>query len=211
MSDAHGYPNVKARLRLSRRGPSLPPRDSYLDIWLRGTRFRVRDEAGRDYSEIFADVTASRGLGAIPRSLEAMMDIWSQEPDPDAPTPIATELDGDLATDEGWVRRRGQAAWPIRAAKLTPIAEQMLAGALDPRLAPRGVITRLGRPCVEYHGVLEGEEEGRPYASVVTRVVSPPYLVYSHVQDARHASHSYTREIVALEEGVVGDHDLTPA
>jgi hypothetical protein len=209
MSHAREYPNVRARLLLSRRGPSLPPRDSYMEIWLRGTRFRIRDEAGQEVGEILADVTAVRGLGAIPRTLEAMMDIWSQAPEPDAPAPVATELYGDLATDDGWVRRR-QEPRPIRAARLAPIAEQILAGALDARLEARGQVTRLGRQCTEYHGVLEGEEEGRPYASVVTRVVSPPYLLYSHVHNANNAGHSYTREIVALEEGVVADPDLTP-
>jgi hypothetical protein len=210
MSNAREYPNVRARLLLSRRGPSLPPRDGYMEIWLRGARFRIRDEAGREVGEILADVAAVRGLGAIPRTLEAMMDIWSQAPEPGAPAPIATELYGDLATDDGWARRR-QELRPIRAATLRPIAEQILAGALDPRLERRGTVTRLGRQCVEYHGILEGEEEGQPFASAVTRIVSPPYLLYSHVQDARYASHSYTREIVALDEGVVGDRDLTPA
>ena len=204
------YPNVRARLRLSRMGPGLPPRDSYMDIWLKGTRFRVRDEAGRHVAAILEDLSASRGLGAAPRSMEEIMDIWSQAPDMSAAAPAATELYGDLATGQGWVRRGGQAAWPMAAEKLAPAAEQILAGGLDQRLERLGEVTRLGRPGTEYHGFLEGEEQGHAYTSAVTRVVSPPYLVFSHVHDARNPGHYYTCEIVALEEGAATDPDLTP-
>ena len=34
-----GYPNVHVRLRIAQRAPSIPPRDSELEIWLSGTRF----------------------------------------------------------------------------------------------------------------------------------------------------------------------------
>jgi len=41
------YPNVRARLQLTLLHPSLPVRRSDMVIWLKDTRFRVRDEAGR--------------------------------------------------------------------------------------------------------------------------------------------------------------------
>jgi hypothetical protein len=204
------YPNVKARLRLTRTGPALPPRESYLDIWLKGARFRVRDGAGRDVGAILGDLAAPRGLGAAPRSLEAIMDVWSQSAEAGVAAAGATELYGDLATGEGWVRRHGQAAWPIAAETLAPAAEQILAGEPDARLERRGPVTRLGRPGVEYQGVLEGEEQGIPYRSAVTRVVAPPYLLFSDVRDAANPDHAYTREVVALEEGAVADADLMP-
>jgi hypothetical protein len=204
------YPNVNARLRLARTGPALPPREGFMDIWLKGSRFRVRDEAGRSVAAILDDLAAPRGLGAAPRSLEAIMDVWSQSSAAGPAAPGATELYGDLATGEGWVRRRGQAAWPIAAETLAPAAEQILAGETDARLARRGSVTRLGRPGVEYQGVLEGEEQGVPYRSAVTRVVAPPYLLFIDVRDAANPDHAYTREVVALEEGAVADAHLTP-
>jgi hypothetical protein len=205
------YPNVKARLRLSRMSPALPPRESYMDIWMKGTRFRVRDESGRHVAEILGDLSANRGLGVPAHSIEEIMDIWSQSQDMGAATRGVTELYGDLATGEGWVLRGEQAAWPIRADELAPAAEQILAGGHDKQLEPRGQVTRLDRPSTEYHGFLEGEDQAIPYKSEVTRVVSPPYLLLSKAHNAQNANHSYTREVVSLEEGAVADSDLTPS
>lgn len=205
------YPNVKARLRLSRKGPGLPAREHYMDIWMKGSGFRVRDESGRDVAAILGDLSASNGLGASPHSIEEIMDVWSQSRDANQEDSGATELYGNLATNEGWVRRRGQAAWPIAADKLAPAAEQILAGEVDTRLQPRGQVTCLGRICIEYDGFLEGEEQEVPYKSAVTRVVSPPYLLSSVVRDIQNAGHYYTREIVALEEGATTDTELTPS
>ncbi|MGH9969846.1 MAG: hypothetical protein ACREBG_18915 [Pyrinomonadaceae bacterium] len=205
------YPNVKARLRLSRKGPGLPARENYMDIWMKGTRFRVRDESGRDVASILGDLSARNGLGASPRSIEEIMDVWSQSRDAQEVVPGATELYGDLATNEGWVHRRGQTPWPIRAEELAPAAEQILDQESNAQLEPRGQLSCLGRLCTEYDGFLEGEDQGIPYKTAVTRVVSPPYLLSSIVRDAQNANHYYTREIVALEEGVATDTDLSPS
>src|SRR5512132_284876 len=96
------YPNVKVTLRLSRKGPGLPARESDMDVWLKGTRFRVRDRSGRDVGSIVRDVTHPRGLGDPPASMEEIMDIRSRSLRADDPG-AATELYGDLATREGWV------------------------------------------------------------------------------------------------------------
>jgi hypothetical protein len=204
------YPNVEARLRLSKVAPVLPPRESYMSIWMEGTRFRVRDESGRDVATILGDVSSSRGVGVPARSIEEMMDVWSQSRDTGSAARSVTELYGDLATGEGWVLRGGQAAWPIRADELAPAAEQILAGGLDEQLQPRAQVTRLGRPATEYHGFLEGKDQGIPYRSEVTRVISAPYLLLSEVRNAENAGHSYTREVFSLEEGAAADSDLTP-
>jgi len=208
-SFAREYPNAKVRLRLSRKGPALPVRESYMDIWTKGTRFRVRDESGRDVASILGDISAARGLGAAPHSMEEIMDIWAQSHMGEA-TPGATELYGDLATGKGLVYRRGQAAWPIAADTLAPSAEQILVGGLDKQLELRRRVIHLGRPSTEYHGFLEGKDQGMPYKSEVTRVVLPPYLLFSSVCDAQNADYWYTREVVSLDEGAVTDLDLTP-
>lgn len=205
------YPNVKARLRLSRKSPALPARENYMDIWLKGTRFRVRDESGRDLAAILGDLSASNGLGASPHSIEQVMDVWSQSRADNEVVPGATELYGDLATNEGWVQRRGQTAWPIAADKLAPAAEQILAGKVDPQLQPRGQVKCLGRLCIEYDGFLEGEEQDVPYKTAVRRFVSSPYLLTSIARDTQNPGHYYTREIIALKEGVATDTDFTPA
>jgi hypothetical protein len=205
------YPNVKARLRLSRMAPALPSRESYMDIWMKGTRFRVRDESGRDVASILGDLSSNRGLGAPARSIEEMMDIWSQSQDTGSAARGATELYGDRATGEGWVLRGGQPAWPIQADVLAPAAEQILAGEPDKQAQPPVQVTRLGRQATEYHGFLEGEDRGIQYKSEVTRIVSPPYLLLIEVRNAQSADHYYTREVVSLDEGVVTDSDLIPA
>jgi hypothetical protein len=198
------FPNARVRLRRVQRIPGLPVREGEMQIWLNGTRFRVLDEAGRHLSAILADLSAASGLGAVPRSLEEMMDIQSESR---IPVDGVTDLSGDLATDEGWVRRKGQPAWPARAGQLAPAAAQILAGELA-GLEPGGEVLRLGRTCTEYQGVREGVEDGTPYRSAVTYIVSPPYLLFSDVHDADDADHSYTCEILSLEEGAAADADL---
>lgn len=205
------YPNVKARLRLSRKSPALPARENYVDIWMKGTRFRVRDESGRDVGAILGDLSASNGLGASPGSIEEIMDVWSQSQKANDVTPIATELYGDLATNEGWVRRRGETPWPIKAEELAPAAEQILDRELNARLESRGEVSCLGRLCTEYEGFLEGEDQDTPYRSSVTRIVSPPYVLSTMARDTKNASHYYSREIVALNDGVVTDEELAPS
>ncbi|MBD2526251.1 hypothetical protein [Nostoc sp. FACHB-133] len=202
------YPNVRARLRLIKQAPLLPTRESYMDIWLNQTRFRIRDEAGRDVTTILTDVLASRGLGAPARTIEDMMDAFSETYD--APASRPTQIFGDLATMAGWVYGEGQPPWSIVAEQLAPAAEQILAGELETPMTFHQQTTRLNRLCAEYRGILVGVEEGIPYKSIVTRVVSQPYLLFSHVHDEELAEHSYTREVVALEEGEVTDLDLTP-
>lgn len=204
------YPNVKARLRLSRKGPGLPARENHMDIWMKGTRFRIRDESGRDVAAILGDLSASNGLGASPSSIEEIMDVWSQSQKANDVTHIATELYGDLATNEGWVRRRGETPWPIKAEELAPVAEQILDRELNARLEPRGEVSCLGRLCTEYEGFLAGKDQVTPYKSAVTRIVSPPYVLSSIARNTKNPSHFYAREIIALDEGIVTDKDLAP-
>src|SRR5690242_12824787 len=148
------YPNVRAQLRLTLLHPSLPVRRSEMEIWLKGTRFRVRDEAGRHVAAILDDVSAPRGLGAPVRSLEEAMDIWAQSQDGRS---SATELYGDRASSEAWVRRGDQPPWTMPADALAVVAEQILAGEPDAWLQAHGPVTRLGRKAMEYRGIIVGE------------------------------------------------------
>lgn len=203
------YPNVKVRLRLTKIGPDLPDREYYMTVWLKDRCFHICDEAGRGLTELLGDLSAPRGLGVLPHSLEEMMDIHSEALE--APGAYGTtELYGDLATSSGWVFEYQQTGWPIIAAELAPLAEQILAPALYPSLMPGKSVTRLSRQGTEYRGFLEGEEAGFPYKSAVTCIIAAPYLLFSHVRDMRLARLSYTREVVVLEEGVVTDADITP-
>ncbi len=200
--------NVKARLRLTRKAPALPRRESYLSIWIKGTRFRVREESGREAAKIVGDVLAARGLGEPVRTMEEIMDARSQ-----ARAGVAgavTDMYGDLATNEGWVYRGQEPGWLITAEELAPAARQIFFKEPNRQLEPRGQVTHLGRPATEYHGFVEGEEEGIPYKSEVTQIISPPYLLFCSVRDAKNADHYFTRAVVSLEEGVATDEDVTP-
>ena len=174
---------------------------------MKGSRFRVRDEAGRHVSQILGDATEPRGLGVPPRTLEEVMDIWSESQRAGA---RVTEIYGDIASDEGWVAPAGQAAWQVEAAELAPAAEQILTNGLEKRLQARRHVPRLGRAATEYYGFISGNDEKVAYTNEVTLVVSPPYLLLSEVRDAQNPEHYYTREIVSLETGGVSDADLTP-
>ncbi len=135
------------------------------------------------------------------------MDIWAQSPDGAS---SATELYGDRAGSEAWVRRGDQPPWPMPADTLAAVAEQILAGEPDARLPALGPVTRLGRQAMEYRGVLRGEDQAGAYACEVTRIVSPPYLLLSEVRNARNAGHARTLEAVTLEQGACSDADLAP-
>jgi hypothetical protein len=52
--------------------------------------------------------------------------------------------------------------------------------------------------------------DGKPYQNDVTRVISPPYLLFEATRSAANAELSYVREIVALDDGRVTDADVTP-
>ncbi|HEX3532553.1 MAG TPA: hypothetical protein VH988_36305 [Thermoanaerobaculia bacterium] len=56
------YPNVKVRLRLVRRIPALPVRDGFQQIWLKGTRFRLRDDSGREILSLEEGAVADEDL-----------------------------------------------------------------------------------------------------------------------------------------------------
>jgi hypothetical protein len=204
-----GYPNVHVRLRLAQRSPSTPPRDDELEIWLSGTRFRVRDPGGRRNAEIVADATAPRGLGAPARTLEDMMDRHTAAETPRPPGP-PTELFGDVATGVGWVFPSHGAPWETSADKLAPVAEQILAGGRAAGLAEVGATTRLGRTATEYRGIVKGTDDGVVFENLVVRVIAPPYVLLDDARNAGTGSSSYVREIVALDEGSVTDADLAP-
>jgi hypothetical protein len=204
-----GYPNVHARLRLAQRSPATPPRDDELEIWLSGTRFRVRDPSGRRNAEIVADATAPRGLGAPARTIEDMMDRHSAAANPRSPGP-PTELFGDLATGTGWVFPSRGAPWETSADKLAPVAEQILAGDKAAGLAEVGAATRLGRAATEYRGIVKVTEDGATFENLVVRVIAPPYVLLDDARNAGTGSSSYVREVVAIDEGGVTDADHTP-
>lgn len=197
------YPNVRARLRISREGPGLPDRERVLTIWLRGTRFRVRDESGSHLAEILDDLPGARGLGTPPRSLEGMMDIWSAG-QAKKPSGGPTELLGDLASGEGFVKRGQEAAWPKPAGDLAPLAELILAPESNDLLDMVGQEDRLGRAATIYAGRL-----GDGAAAIdVTRVIARPYLLREEAHDGRNPAHLYVRVIESIDEGIVTGSDL---
>jgi hypothetical protein len=200
-----GFPNIHARLRIQQRQPGIPDRELELEIWLAGTRFRVRDAAGRSAYEIVGDVTAPRGLGLPVRELEDMMDRASATYDGPA-----TELVGDLATGEGWVYPPAGGRWPKPAHDLAPAAAQILAGDKATGLAIVGVETRLGRRGTAYRGLVAVSADGVPRHNDVRRVIARPYLLYEAAHDFEVDAVSYLRELVTLDEGGVTDADLTP-
>ncbi len=203
-----GYPNVHVRLRLFQQAPAVPDRDSEIEIWLKGTRFHVRDHACRPLSYILEDVTATRGLGRPVKSIEEMMDLGTLDGLRDGSSP--TEMYGDLASDEGWVREPVDKRGPVPASVLAPVAEQILSRGKADGLRLVNSMSRLGRAATEYRGQIGVTEDGEQYENSVRRVIAPPLLLFEQVHDAATPRLAYTREVLAIEEGVVTDADVTP-
>jgi hypothetical protein len=183
------FPNARIRLKLHFHAPALPERTIEQTIWLSGTRFHVRDEAGRALYEILGDVTYPRGLGLPATTMEEIMDRKAAaRRKPSAPTDIY----GDVASNTA------------------PIARQVLSGDRTATFTRGGEVTRLGRKATEYKGAIEVQENGRPMKTDVLRVVASPYVLFDEARDSQIADFYYVREVVALDEGVVTDADVTP-
>jgi hypothetical protein len=201
------FPNVHARMRIAQTQPGVTPRGGELEIWMTGSKFRVRDSSGRGLGEMLADLEAPRGLGQPARTMEEIMDRKSAATDPKGP-PI--ELFGDVANDQGWIYEPGRARAELSAKELAVIAEQILARDKTTGLTPHGTATRAGRKATEYTGVLPVTEDGKQFQNQVTRVVAAPFLLFEHLNDATNAGLSYEREVLAIEEGSVRDADVAP-
>lgn len=206
MSQA-GFPNVRARLRLTSRAPEIPERVIEQTIWLDGTRFRVRDEVGRDLYEILGDATARRGLGLPAKSME---DIMDRRKAATRPSPGPTEIYGNLADDVGWIYPPRGARWAKPARELVPIATQILAIDRPGGLGSAGTAIRLGRPATEYRGMVTVDEDGQRFDSAIDCVIAQPFLLYDQVRDPGSAEHYYIREVLDLAPGAVTAADFEP-
>ncbi|MGW0432894.1 hypothetical protein ACWDV4_10160 [Micromonospora sp. NPDC003197] len=193
------YPTVQARLRRSGHLPGVPPSRTELLIWFDADRFLVRDENGRPYAEIVGDVTAARGFGLVPRTMEGLMDAASAARHPRRHGP--TELSGDWATGQAIVREAGRPPWSIDISTVAPVAEQLLSTGREALLPAGNESTFLDRPCREYRFAIEGDEDGTPFRSEVRWLVSAPYVLLREVRDARISELSATTEVIELAEG----------
>lgn len=205
------HSNVHARLRLTKRGIGVPEQQDELEIWIRGTRFRIRDAQGRSVTDLIADLDEPRGLGAQARTMEEIMDRQSQA-DHRAATasPRPSDLYGDRATDAGRVYPARGEPRPIAARRIAPLVDQIFARDRASGLARAGEVTRLGRAAVEYRDTVPVVADGKPAANVVVRVIASPFLLLDAAHDATVPAMSYVREIVALDEGPVSEADVTP-
>lgn len=205
-----GYPNAHIRLQLTQRIAGDPPRVYRLEIWLRGRRFHVRDLAGRRLDELFSDIREPRQLGAMPRTIEQIMDRDSSERARQARPPAPTDLYGDLDSDHGSVDRELHDRVEAPASDLAPIAEQILATGKLVGLHAEDSATRHGRRGTRYGGLIDAIDAGERYTTRVSRVVAPPYLLFERNEDSSNEALAFEREITAIDEGAVTDSDVTP-
>lgn len=200
------YPNVRLRLRREAKAPGAPDTEARMALWLSGSRFRLRDETGRSYPELVGDVTSARGFGRASRTIEGLMDAWSAAGREHLPT----EIVADLATDAAVVVEEGGQPWTLEASRLVGLADQVFTHGLERDLEPVGERGFLGRSCLEYRFSIEGVEEGVPYRSDVSWLVSAPYLLRREVRDAPDGRLVAITEVVELVEGGVTEDDLRP-
>jgi len=193
--------NVRVRLLRTRIAPGVPVLAVPMTIWWRDARFRVRDESGRAYADLAADVTEPRGFGRVPRTMEEFMDAATPPPDRGP-----TDIYGDLDAPTGLVDEPRGRPWEVPLERIAGVAAQVLAGDLD-GLAPSGRETLLGRDCEEYRSLIEGVEDGRPFRSDVRWLVAGPYVLLREVVDAGGLMR-LRMEAVAVDEGAVAESDV---
>ncbi|WP_258725403.1 hypothetical protein [Cellulomonas sp. NS3] len=189
------------------RSPGAADRHTALTVWLSGTAFHVRDETGRRATDVLADVTGPRGLGAVPRSVEVLMDDESRA----RRGPVGTtDLYGDWERGEGRVQEVGGERWSANVRTLAVVAEQLLVAERERRLVSQAVVEVLGRRCAELHDTVEGVEDGRPFRSEVRLLVAEPFVLLREVRDAGIPALAARSEVVELDEGPQRGADLHP-
>lgn len=190
--------NVRAKLTRSRKFPALRDLTAVQTVWWLGEKFRFRDESGRPASEVLADVTAPRGFGSTPRSLEGIMDTFLD-------LSGVTEIYGDRANGTGVIidalgRRT------VDASVILPLAAQLFAGDLT-GLTPGARSKVLGRDAVAYTRLLSGADDAGPVRQEQKLVVAGTYVLSRSVE---HGTAVARTEVTALDEGVVTAADVTP-
>ena len=200
------YPNVRLRLRRTSGAPGAPERTATMVFWLHGARFHLRDETGRAYSDLIADVAEPRGLGRASRTMEDLMDVWSATGRERAPTDVFADLSADRAV----LIEEGGEPWTTDAERMVGLADQVFTDGRESDLVATGQRRQLDRECTEYRFVIEGEEGGVPYRSDVIWLVSVPYLIRREVRDHPAGRMFAITEVVEIGEGVVTEEDLSP-
>src|SRR6478609_8999596 len=132
--DGLELPNARIRLRRESSAPGAPASESELTMWLDGVRFRLRDESGRPYPDILADVTAPRGLGKTARSMEDFISAWTPA---DRPRPV-TEIYVDQSADEAVVVEGSDEPWRGAAAEPVRLLDLVLTGGRERELTKMG-------------------------------------------------------------------------
>jgi hypothetical protein len=175
-------------------------------LWLDGVRFHLRDETGRSYPELVADVAEPRGFGRTSRTMEDLMDTWSATSRERAPTDVFA----DLTADRSVVIEEGGEPWTADAERMVGLADQVFTNGRESDLPAAGRRRQLDRECEEYRFTIHGEEGGVPYRSDVAWLVSAPYLLRREVRDQPAGRMFAITEVVDIAEGAVTEEDLTP-
>ncbi|GLZ76180.1 hypothetical protein Afil01_09870 [Actinorhabdospora filicis] len=191
--------NVRAKLTRGRKFPALRDLSAAQTVWWLGEQFRFRDESGRPVSEVLADVTAPRGFGSTPRSLEGIMDTFLD-------LKGVTEVYGDRAKGTGIIidsqgRRRA-----VDASVILPLAAQLFAEDLK-GLTPGARSKILGRDTVAYAKTLTGSDEAGSFRQEQKLTVAGTYVLLRETAAGRASART---EVTALDEGVVTAADVTP-
>lgn len=191
--------NVRARMLVTRNVSGTPGAEARLTLGWLGDRFHVRDESGRTFHDVGADVLEARGLGVVPRTIEDLMN---------AELPLKGRMDcfGSLGTAEGTVTEPWGQRWKARTERLAPVAGQIFPVGLD-GLRPAGRERFLDRECAAYVLRREGSDGGLPYRSRVRLLVSGPYVLLREVTDEAGPMR-LRAEVTALDEGVVTEADV---
>ena len=118
-------------------------------------------------------------------------------------------LSGNTATGVGEVRESGREPWAIDAGRIAPVAEQILQPQLDAAFERRaGTVSALGRQCIEYRTVIEGDEDGYHFRSAVRLLVSAPFVVLREVSDEANPRLAVTVQMVELDQDIVAFDDV---
>lgn len=191
--------NVRARMLVTRNVSGTPGPESRLTLWWLGDRFHVRDDAGRAFHDVGADVLAPRGLGFIPRTIEDLMNVR---------LPLKGRMDcyGALGVAEGTITEPWGEKWKARTELIAPIARQLFPSGLD-GVRPSGRESFLNRDCAEYTTHREGTDGGTRYRSRVRQLVAGPYVLLREVTDEAGPMR-LRAEVTALDEGVVTEADV---
>lgn len=201
------FPNAYLKLQFEKADPSLPAISGHIEIWLKDSHFRYKDQTKRYPSEILADLKHPQGLGDPPVTMEEIMDMQSRYDNQSGPDFV--EFGGNTANGDGFLFEAGASGPHAKeAGELLGLVEQVMCEAPKAGWVETGKETVAGEKCTVYAGKFKGSLNGASFESIVTRHCNSPFIFKYEVRDSKFPEHRLSWEVIEFKADAVQESDF---